>query len=112
MHIPPSFKPSPKVKKLELSLKHNCNLLGTPSFFVGDMNIDLLKQKNLSGYFSSLLHYIGTTQVLSTETINTIDSAFLIDYIFRNDFFDTSDYGVLDASSTDDCATFVKFTFS
>ena len=93
---------------VELLLNDISSLRGSPVFFVADMNIDLPKQNDLSSNFSNLLQYNGMTQLLTTATRITINSATLIDNVFHNAYIDNPDCGELDAGLNDHCATFVK----
>ena len=51
-------------------------------------------------------------QLLTTATRITIDLETLIDHVFHNHLFDKPDCGILDACSTDHCATFMKLPIS
>ena len=112
MYVSPFFKQSLKLKDVDFLLKAHSNLMGSPVFTVGDMNIDLLKQNNLSCTYSNLLQYNGLRYLLTTATRITIGSATLIDHVFHNQFFDKPDCGILDAGLTDHRATFVSLPFS
>ena len=52
------------------------------------------------------------TQLLTTETRNTIESATLIDHAFQKLFFENLDCGILVAGLTNHCDIFVKLPFS
>ena len=54
----------------------------------------------------------GLTELLTTATRITLDSATLIDHVFHNLFFDNPDCALLDARLADNCATFMKLPFS
>ena len=86
--------------------------MDSPVFFVGDININLLKQNNLPSKYSTLLEYNGVTQLLTIATRTTIDSVTLINHLFHNHFLDSTDRGnILDAGLPEHCATFVKLPF-
>ena len=111
MYISLSFKRSSILKEVELLHKNISILMGSPVSIGGDMNIDLLKQDNLSNNYSNLLQYNGMTRLLMTSTRITKDSATLIDPVFHNHFSAILDCGILDADLTEHCATFRKLPF-
>ena len=51
------------------------------------------------------------TQLLATATQITIDTAFLIDYMFHIPFFDNPDCSIRDLGLSDHWVTFVKLPF-
>ena len=111
-YIFPSFKHCLILKEVEFLPNYISYLLPSPVFFVGDMNIDLLKPYNSSSLHSNLMQCKGMMQLKSNATRITIDSAILIDLVLHNQFFDNLDCGLLHACLADNFAVFVKLPFS